>query len=195
MIDSGAPPRSAAASGPELLRRLVAPLKRAGWVELESEAWHDEEPDGAVTVSTQLERSAFHLAVSWDAATQELTLTDPTDDWEWTENHKSIFAWVVEHFGVGWLLCDDGPGKAADFIHLADKDKDAPLTAIHVRAAHSTAQGRHIAVTAFEQVASPSREVRPVAAHRHVGCPSDCPVHQASSMLVRRPTGRPQRLH
>ncbi|HET6711021.1 hypothetical protein [Amycolatopsis sp.] len=63
----------------------------------------------------------------------------------------SLFAWVVREYGRGWLLCDDGAGEVADFLHLAADDT---LTAIHVKAASNLTTGRRIAVTRFEQVVS-----------------------------------------
>jgi hypothetical protein len=63
----------------------------------------------------------------------------------------SLFAWVVRQFSKGWLLCDDGAGEVADFLHLAD---DGTLTVIHVKAADSRSARRRIAVTRFEQVVS-----------------------------------------
>lgn len=50
----------------------------------------------------------------------------------------SLFAWVVHRFGTDWLLCDDGAGEVADFLHLAD---DGTLTAIHVKGAASGSPG------------------------------------------------------
>jgi hypothetical protein len=97
MGSSSAPPRSGEAEGPQLLRRLVAPLLRAGWSEVEFETWRDnelegsdEDPDddwlrGAIS-NMELERSGFHLIVSWHPARQELTLDDPTDNWDWTDS-------------------------------------------------------------------------------------------------------------
>ncbi|GAA4531053.1 hypothetical protein [Amycolatopsis samaneae] len=61
----------------------------------------------------------------------------------------SLFAWVVKQFGQDWLLCDDGAGEVADFLHLTD---DGTLTAIHVKAAGSASIGRRVAVAPFEQV-------------------------------------------
>ncbi|WP_153030364.1 hypothetical protein [Amycolatopsis sp. YIM 10] len=68
-----------------------------------------------------------------------------------TNGDDSLFAWVVRRFSTGWLLCDDGAGEIADFLHLTD---DGTLTAIHVKAAHHAGPGRRIAVTPFEQVVS-----------------------------------------
>ncbi|HEY3258661.1 MAG TPA: hypothetical protein VGJ95_00085, partial [Pseudonocardiaceae bacterium] len=53
--------------------------------------------------------------------------------------------------GSVWLICDDGAGEIADFLHLSNAGM---LSAIHVKAAHSRSADRQIAVTAFEQVVS-----------------------------------------
>jgi hypothetical protein len=50
----------------------------------------------------------------------------------------SLFAWVVKRFGDGWLVCDDGPGEVADFLHIAN---DGTLTIIHVKAAGNHSPG------------------------------------------------------
>ena len=63
----------------------------------------------------------------------------------------SLFGWVVARYREGWLLCDDGAGEIADFLHLAN---DGTLTVIHVKAATSLLPDRKIAVTRFEQVVS-----------------------------------------
>ncbi|GAB3150073.1 hypothetical protein GCM10027258_47580 [Amycolatopsis stemonae] len=64
---------------------------------------------------------------------------------------KSLFAWVAREYAHDWLLCDDGAGEIADFLHLS---ADGTLTAIHVKAAGSLTTTRRIAVTRFEQVVS-----------------------------------------
>jgi hypothetical protein len=73
------------AAGPQLLNRLTAPLRRAGWTE--DEFWYedDEDDEGShgMPASLELSRSNFHLAVEWDPATATLTIDDPTECWEW----------------------------------------------------------------------------------------------------------------
>jgi hypothetical protein len=63
----------------------------------------------------------------------------------------SLFAWVARRYGQDWLLCDDGAGEIADFLHLYN---DGTLTAIHVKAADKASANRRIAVARFEQVVS-----------------------------------------
>ncbi|KOV89875.1 hypothetical protein ADL03_00010 [Nocardia sp. NRRL S-836] len=64
---------------------------------------------------------------------------------------NSLFGWVVEHFRDGWLICDDGPGEVADFVHIAH---DGLLSLIHVKGANSAVAGRRVSVHAFEVVVS-----------------------------------------
>ncbi|MFJ5990642.1 hypothetical protein [Lentzea sp. NPDC092896] len=61
----------------------------------------------------------------------------------------SLFGWIVRNFGHDWLICDDGAGEVADFLHLAD---DGTLTAIHVKAAQNSSLNRRIAVVAYQEV-------------------------------------------
>lgn len=68
-----------------------------------------------------------------------------------TSGDTSLFGWVVRHYSSGWLICDDGPGEAADFLHISP---DAVLSLIHVKGAHSSARRRSVAVSPFEVVAS-----------------------------------------
>jgi hypothetical protein len=63
----------------------------------------------------------------------------------------SLFAWVVARYSSGWLICDDGPGEVADFVHLAP---NGDLRLIHVKAADSKDSSRRPAVGAYEVVAS-----------------------------------------
>jgi hypothetical protein len=65
-------------------------------------------------------------------------------------NDISLFGWVAHHYSSGWLVCDDGPGEVADFIHISP---DGTLSIIHVKAAHSASSMRGIAVSAYEVVA------------------------------------------
>ena len=64
---------------------------------------------------------------------------------------NSLFGWVTRHYSSGWLICDDGPGEAADFLHISP---DGVLSLIHVKGAHSSSPVRNVAVSAFEVVAS-----------------------------------------
>ncbi|WP_316348348.1 hypothetical protein [Desulfuromonas acetoxidans] len=84
-----------------------------------------------------------------------------------TGGRNSLFCWVREHWdGIrlgektntprGWLVCDDGAGEKADFIHLSvpDGDEDPILSLIHVKAAGSDGARRGISVGAHDIVLS-----------------------------------------
>jgi len=63
------------------------------------------------------------------------------------DGDTSLFAWVVAHYSEGWLICDDGSGEAADFLHIA---LNGDLTILHVKAA---GRGRRLpAVGPYEEV-------------------------------------------
>lgn len=81
---------------------------------------------------------------------------------------KSLFSWVKKYwngisidnlinphqsFVKGWLLCDDGPGEKADFIHVTDEDNPT-ISLIHVKGANTCSSNRQIAPTAYEVVVS-----------------------------------------
>jgi len=66
-----------------------------------------------------------------------------------TDGDTSLFSWVAQFFSKGWLICDDGSGEIADFIHLAP---DSTLSFIHVKSADSDSPKRGVAVALFEVV-------------------------------------------
>jgi hypothetical protein len=63
---------------------------------------------------------------------------------------NSLFGWAAQHYSAGHLICDDGPGEVADFVHISEDDT---LSLIHVKKADSAAPSRGVAVSAFEVVA------------------------------------------
>jgi hypothetical protein len=63
----------------------------------------------------------------------------------------SLFGWTARHYATGMLICDDGPGEVADFVHISD---DSTLSLIHVKSADSVASSRGAAVSPFEVVVS-----------------------------------------
>ncbi|MEV6228070.1 hypothetical protein AB0L88_09405 [Saccharopolyspora shandongensis] len=68
-----------------------------------------------------------------------------------TGGDDSLFSWVCLRYSRGLLLCDDGPGEVADFLHLSDSGQ---LTAIHVKAAQSASANRRISVGCFQELVS-----------------------------------------
>jgi hypothetical protein len=65
------------------------------------------------------------------------------------DQDTSLFGWVLKEYGTAWLLCDDGAGEVADFLHLAE---DGTLTVLHVKAAETSSEGRRIAVAPYQEV-------------------------------------------
>jgi len=66
-----------------------------------------------------------------------------------TPGDTSLFAWVVARYNDGVLLCDDGAGEIADFLHIGN---DGTLRFIHVKAAHSRSSARRVSVSPYEVV-------------------------------------------
>lgn len=64
---------------------------------------------------------------------------------------QSLFGWVARQYREGWLICDDGPGEKADFLHISP---DGTLSLIHVKGANSDSCQRGVAVAAYEVVVS-----------------------------------------
>lgn len=89
--------------------------------------------------------------------------TNPNFDLIGSDN--SLFSWVKKFwkgysddlidmdqtYVNGWLVCDDGAGEKADFIHVSDEETPT-ITLIHIKGANSKS-GR-IAVTPYEIVVS-----------------------------------------
>lgn len=67
------------------------------------------------------------------------------------DGDRSLFAWVVSRFNNGWLICDDGPGETADFLHVSPQGH---LSIVHVKGAKNAAPARRVALGAFEIVVS-----------------------------------------
>lgn len=62
---------------------------------------------------------------------------------------RSLFAWVVARYTDGWLICDDGPGEVADFLHITP---GGTLSVIHVKGARSGNPNRRVSAAAYEVV-------------------------------------------
>lgn len=61
----------------------------------------------------------------------------------------SLFTWVLKEMSKGYLVCDDGSGEVADFIHLSHNDE---LSLIHVKGSNADSLARRVAVQQFEVV-------------------------------------------
>jgi hypothetical protein len=104
------------------------------------------------TNSTPFPNWRFHDFSGFDITTEKPGKTpDQIHSLTGTKGDTSLFGWVVDHYSSGWLVCDDGPGEAADFLHISP---DAVLSLIHVKGANSSSRRRSVAVSPFEVVAS-----------------------------------------
>lgn len=61
----------------------------------------------------------------------------------------SLFAWVLKEMSTGYLVCDDGSGEVADFVHLSHNDE---LSLMHVKGSNTDSLTRRVAVQQFEVV-------------------------------------------
>jgi hypothetical protein len=61
----------------------------------------------------------------------------------------SLFGWAARHYASGWLVCDDGPGEVADFVHISE---DGTLSMVHIKGADRASPHRSVAVSPFEVV-------------------------------------------
>lgn len=64
-------------------------------------------------------------------------------------NDRSLFAWVVANYTDGWLICDDGSGEVADFLHISP---NGTLSVIHVKGARNASSNRRVSAAAYEVV-------------------------------------------
>jgi hypothetical protein len=65
-----------------------------------------------------------------------------------------LLAHLVLNTKDHWLLCDDGAGEAADFVHANFSGARPAITFIHVKAASSSSTQRKLSVTAHDIVLS-----------------------------------------
>ncbi|MCE7010032.1 hypothetical protein LWC34_45580 [Kibdelosporangium philippinense] len=66
------------------------------------------------------------------------------------DGDKSLFAWVVENYKDGHLICDDQSGETADFLHISASSRT--LSFIHVKKSGSSSEQRKISASAHEVV-------------------------------------------
>lgn len=76
------------------------------------------------------------------------------------DTDTSLFGFIVRKWPEianpgapeGWLVCDDGAGESADFIHFDDAAMPAKLTLIHAKGSGSKEANRQISVSDYEVV-------------------------------------------
>lgn len=75
---------------------------------------------------------------------------------------RSLFGLVVKHWPnltdrgkpEGWLICDDGAGEVADFVHIDVEQTPPVVTLIHAKGSGSELPTREISVSDYEVVVS-----------------------------------------
>jgi hypothetical protein len=90
----------------------------------------------------------FH---GWDIRREKPRADSPQQIHDNIGADNSLFDWVARHYGHGWLICDDGPGEVADFLHI---DTARTLSLIHVKSAKSDSLDRDVSAAAYEVVVS-----------------------------------------
>ncbi|ROR06228.1 hypothetical protein EC836_108150 [Erwinia sp. JUb26] len=80
---------------------------------------------------------------------------------------KSLFCWIKHNWSglwdthenflttdkpSWWLLCDDGAGEKADFIHVVEYNGKIYISLIHIKAANSNSSDRRVSVGAHDIV-------------------------------------------
>jgi hypothetical protein len=116
---------------------------------------HEEKPRNAKqpkSDGTRERDSLEPVALANTLATDRLLTNQCSEGRE----KRSLFNWIVFDRpedvlpAGGWLLCDDGAGEHADFVHL--DSQNCVVRLIHVKAAHSKAAS--ISLGDFEEVVS-----------------------------------------
>jgi hypothetical protein len=87
----------------------------------------------------------------WDIRREKPRADSPQQIHDNIGSDNSLFDWVARHYGHGWLICDDGPGEVADFLHVS---AGRVLSLIHVKAAKSDSRDRDVSAAAYEVVVS-----------------------------------------
>ncbi len=144
------------ADHPPLLEQIMRAIKRPERVVVHYESGHT------------LAGGQFYLSEYRDLPFQgwqwhdftgfEVDREKPTHD-EQLGSGASLFDWVVTQWPPdnprrGLLICDDGSGEVADFVHLRTDTERPILSLVHAKGAHAATNARDIAVTPYEVVLS-----------------------------------------
>ena len=87
----------------------------------------------------------------WDIRREKPRADSPQQIHDRIGSDNSLFDWVARHYDHGWLICDDGPGEVADFLHIS---AGRTLSLIHVKSAKSQSRIRDVSAAAYEVVVS-----------------------------------------
>lgn len=87
----------------------------------------------------------------WDIRREKPRADSPQRIHDRVGSDNSLFDWVARNYDHGWLICDDGPGEIADFLHIS---VNRTLSLIHVKSAKSQSPIRDVSAAAYEVVVS-----------------------------------------
>ncbi|QUQ63425.1 hypothetical protein [Kutzneria sp. CA-103260] len=87
----------------------------------------------------------------WDIRREKPRADSPQRIHDRIGSDTSLFDWVARAYDHGWLICDDGPGEVADFLHISAA---RTLSLIHVKSAKSHSPVRDVSAAAYEVVVS-----------------------------------------
>lgn len=105
-------------------------------------------------------------------AEKPVASTSSTDIHDRIDHTKdsSLFSWVQREWSQGFLICDDGAGELADFLHI---DHTGTITAIHVKGAASASASRKLATVPYELVSAQAlktlRQIEPESIRAQLG--------------------------
>lgn len=131
---------------------LLSVYYRSGHVLSKGQMWAERVPNARFTNWTFADFSDYRITQEKPAVErpdkerpsfQEIHAAIGGDD------DRSLFGWVTYVYREGWLICDDGPGEIADFLHISPA---GVLSLIHVKGADSGSPLRGVAAAAYEVV-------------------------------------------
>lgn len=126
---------------------LLSIYYKSGHTLVDGRIWQDRPRDFAFPRWSFEDFSGYEIDREKPRYKDSQTIHDKTAE----QGDRSLFSWVVNRYIDGWLICDDGPGETADFLHICPKGK---LSIIHVKSACNAAPSRRVALGAFEVVVS-----------------------------------------
>lgn len=131
----------------EYNKDLLSIYYRSGHTLVGGRMWQDRPRDFAFPKWSFEDFTGYEIAQEKPRFDSAQEIHDNTAE----QGDRSLFAWVVNRYKDGWLICDDGPGEVADFLHVSP---EGLLSVIHVKGAKSAALGRRVNLGAFEVVVS-----------------------------------------
>ena len=139
---------------PETARQILRDLVTVGDFSIHYASGHAIFPDGVYQIRQEtvpFQNWSFQdfTGYNLDQEKPEVPKGARLHDFIARSGDTSLFAWVVNTYNDGILLCDDGTGEIADFLYIGN---DGKLSFIHVKGADSSSPRRRISASAYEVV-------------------------------------------